>query len=240
MILAERLLQVFSWPVSHPIRLVLPVMILVSLLLHAAAVYLVRASAPVRAVSLPPLPGKVTMVNAADSLLLAARDPSWLQPGRYRDRLLPRPEVERAPRALRPELPPLVPAPPEPVPERWVPALPPLAVQARLEARGGTSPAPVLQPVTARFDAGGPAVTSDVLDRLRSAAPDRPPGAPTELLLSLDASGAVRHAWLVRSCGDAALDAAAIRAVQLSRFGPSAAGHRGLLRIVWGRGKEKP
>lgn len=239
MILADRLLQVFHWPVSHQIRLLLPFMIVVSLLLHVAGIYLLRADAPSRGASLPPLPGRVTVIPAADSLMLAARDPSWLQPGRYRDRLLPPPQVNRPLRALQPELPPLVPAPSEESSYTWVPSLPPLSVQPRLEARVAAS-VPVLSPVTARFDAGGPEVTDDVLNRLRAAAPLRPPGAPTELLLVLDASGAVRHAWLVRSSGDAALDAAAIRAVQLSRFGPGASAHRGMLRIVWGTGGGSP
>ena len=78
MILTDRLLQVFHWPAVHQIRLVLPAMILVSILVHAAGLYLVRAKTPVRAVTLPPLPGKVTIISAEDSVLLAARDPSWL------------------------------------------------------------------------------------------------------------------------------------------------------------------
>jgi TonB family protein len=61
---------------------------------------------------------------------------------------------------------------------------------------------------------------------------------PTELLVVLDASGEARHVWLVRSCGDPALDAAARRAVQLSRFGPSENGYRGVLRVVWGAGRK--
>ncbi len=236
MILADRLLQVFHWPVSHPIRLLLPAMILISLVLHVAGIYLVRASVPARATSLPPLPGKVSVIPAADSVLLAARDPSWLQPGRFRDRLLPVPAVERPPRALQPELPPLVMAPAESVSDTWVPALPPLAVKARLEPRGGSAAAPELAQVTARFDVAGAEVTEDFLGRLRAAAPERPPGAPTELLVVLDASGEARHVWLLRSCGEVALDTAAIRAVQLSRFGPTATGHRGILRVVWGTG----
>jgi hypothetical protein len=233
MILADRLLQVFHWPAVHQIRLVLPAMILVSILVHAAGLYLVRAKTPARAVKLPPLPGKVTIIPAADSVLLAARDPSWLQPGRFRDRVLPPPQVQRPSRALQPELPPLAQVPPQPLPEKWVPALPPLAVQSRFEPRATTS-APLLAPVTARFDEGGPEVTSDVLVRLADTAPAQPPGLPTELLVVLDASGEARHVWLVRSCGDPALDAAARRAVQLSRFGSSGDGYRGVLRIVWG------
>jgi hypothetical protein len=60
------------------------------------------------------------------------------------------------------------------------------------------------------------------------------------LLTVLDGSGEARHVWVVRSCGDPALDAAAVRAVQLSRFGSSADGFRGLLRIVWGTGGAAP
>ena len=239
MILADRLLQVFQWPAVHQIRLVLPAMILLSLLVHGAGLYLVRAHAPARGVTLPPLPGKVTIVPAEDSMLLAARDPSWLQPGRFRDRLLPPPQVERPLRALQPELPPLAPVPAEPMPERWVPALPPLAVQPRFEPRVA-APAPLLAPVTARFEADGPEVTNDVMTRLRDAAPAQPPGLPTELLVVLDPSGEARHAWLVRSCGDPALDAAARRAVQLSRFGPSEKVYRGILRVVWGTGEKLP
>lgn len=239
MILAERLLHVFHWPASYPIRLLLPGMILFSVLLHAAGLYLLRVNLPVRGVELPSLPGRVTVISAADSVLLAARDPSWLQPGRYRDLLLPVPRVERPPRALQPALPPLKPAPPEVGTERWVPALPPLAVQARFEPRAAALP-PVLAPVAARFESGGPEVSPDVLDRLAAAAPAQPPGLPTELFLVLDAAGEARHVWLVRSSGDPALDTAAIRAVQLSRFGPTEAGHRGMLRVVWGNMGVKP
>jgi hypothetical protein len=123
----------------------------------------------------------------------------------------------------------------EPLP----PALPPLAVQSRFEPRA-TASEPLLAPVPARFEAGGPEVTSDVLVRVADTAPAQPPGLPTELLVVLDASGEARHVWLVRSCGDPALDTAAIRAVQLSRFGPSEAGYRGMLRVVWGMTGAKP
>ena len=239
MILADRLLQVFHWPAVHQIRLVLPAMLVVSLLVHAAGLYLVRAQPPARGVTLPPLPGKVTIVPAEGSVLLAARDPSWLQPGRFRDRLLPQPEVRRPLRALQPELPPLAPVPPESSPEKWVSALPPLAVQPRFEPRMAPA-APLLAPVTARFETGGPEVTADVVSRLRDAAPAQPPGLPTELLVVLDASGEARHVWLLRSCGDPALDAAARRAVQLSRFGPSEKVYRGVLRVVWGAGAKAP
>ena len=235
MILADRLLQVFQWPAVHQIRLVLPAMILVSIVVHAAGLYLVRTNAPVHGVTLPPLPGKVTIIPSEDSVMLAAHDPSWLQPGRFRDRLLPLPRVQRPLRALQPALPTLLPAPPEQLPEKWVPALPPLAVQPRFEPRA-VALAPLLAPATARFETGGPGVTDDVLARLRDAAPAQPPGSPTELLVVLDPSGEARHVWLLRSCGDPALDAAARRAVQLSRFGPSDKVYRGVLRVVWGAG----
>ena len=234
--LTDRLLHVFHWPGGHPIRLLLPAMILLSLVLHAAGIYLVRVQASSRGVNLPSLPGKVTILAAADSVVLAARDPSWLQPGRFRDELLPLPRVIRPWRALQPDLPPLVATPAQVPAENWVPALPPLSVQARFEPRGGTGSVPALAPVTARFDGAGPEVTEDVLGRLRAAAPPQPPGLSTELLIVLDGSGEARHVWLVRSCGDAALDAAAVRAVQLSRFGPSDNGYRGMLRVVWGTG----
>ena len=240
MTIADRLLQVFHWPGGHPIRLVLPAMIFVSLVLHVLGIYLLRAKTPARGVTLPPLPGKISFISAEDSVVLAARDPSWLQPGRFRDALLPLPEVRRPWRALRPTLPSLVPAPAEISPETWVSALPPPAVQPRFEPRSPAESAPVLMPVTARFDGSGPDVTEDVMTRLRAAAPAQPPGLPTELLTVLDGSGEARHVWIVRSCGDAALDAAAVRAVQLSRFGPSADGFRGLLRIVWGTGGAAP
>ncbi len=239
MILAERLLHVFHWPASYPIRLLLPGMILFSVLLHVAGLYVLRAKAPAPGVVLPPLPGKVTVVSAGESVLLAARDPSWLQPGRYRDLILPVPRAERPRRALQPALPVLEPAPPEVWPGVWVPALPPLAVQPRFEPRAAVLP-PGLAPVSARFESGGPEVTPDVLGRLKAATSAQLPGLPTELFLVLDAAGEARHVWLVRSCGDPALDTAAIRAVQLSRFGPSEAGYRGMFRVVWGNTGVKP
>jgi hypothetical protein len=239
MILAERLLHVFQWPASYPIRLLLPGMILLSVVLHAGGLYLLPATAPAPGVALPPLPGKVTVVSAAESVLLAARDPSWLQPGRYRDAILPVPRVVRPRRALQPALPVLQPVPAELWPGMWVPALPPLAVQPRFEPRAAALPRE-LAPVSARLESGGPEVTPDVLGRLKAAASAQPPGLPTELFLVLDAAGEARHVWLVRSCGDPTLDTAAIRAVQLSRFGPSEAGYRGMLRVIWGNTGAKP
>lgn len=233
MILAERLAHVFHWPTTYPIRLLLPAMLVLSLLVHGAALYLVRADVPARGVALPPLPAEITVLpGGADSVLIAARDPSWLDPGRYRDRMLPVPRWERPWRALQPELPPLVSAPPRPTEESWVGALPPLAERPRFEPRTKAKP-PETEPLTARFDTEGPAVTEDVLNRLRAAAPEEPPGLPTELLVVLDAAGEARHVWLLRSCGVPALDAAARRAVQLSRFGTSPGGYRGVLRVVW-------
>lgn len=233
MILAERLAQVFHWPTTYPIRLLLPAMLVLSLLLHAAGLFFVRAPVPLRVVTLPPLPAKVTMLpGGADSVLLAARDPSWLDPGRYRDRLLPEPRWERPWRALQPELPALVAAPPRPLPETWISSLPPLAVRAWFEPRVAPR-VPETAPVAARFETDGPEVTDDVLARLRAAAPPEAPGLPTELLVVLDAAGEARHVWLLRSCGVPALDTAARRAVQLSRFGASPGGYRGVLRVVW-------
>jgi hypothetical protein len=233
MILADRLAQVFHWPATYPIRLMLPLMLVFSLLLHAAGLYLVRARPPAPGIALPPWPARVTLwPGGADSVLLAARDPSWLDPGRHRDRLLPVPHWERPWRALQPGLPAFVEPPPTVPRETWVPALPPLSVRARFEPRTQIVP-PEPAPVTARFDGGGPEVTEDVLARLRAAAPAEAPGLPTELLVALDANGEARHVWLLRSCGAPALDTAAQRAVQLSRFGPSAGGYRGVLRVVW-------
>jgi outer membrane biosynthesis protein TonB len=53
------------------------------------------------------------------------------------------------------------------------------------------------------------------------------------LLVVLDAAGEARHVWLLRSCGVPALDTAARRAVQLSRFGTAPGSYRGVLRVVW-------
>jgi len=240
MILSDRLLHVFHWPSGYPIRLALPAMIILSVMLHGLAFYLVRSPATGRTGVLPPLPAKVTMIPAdpsgAESVLLAARDPSWLQPGRYRDRLLPPPRPGRTLRALRPELPSLVAVPPPAVPEVWVPALPPLAVRSWLEERASMPPVE-LAPVTARFEPAGPGVDEDLLARLRAVAPAQAPGLPVELLVVLDAAGEARHVWVLRSCGVPALDLAAQRAVQRSRFGSSEEGYQGTLRIVWGQGE---
>jgi hypothetical protein len=241
MILGDRLLHVFHWPAGYPIRLVLPGMLLLSILLHGAGLYLVRSSTPMRAVSLPPAPAKLTILPAGSAgvgnLVLATRDPSWLQPGRYRDLMLPMPRRAMTPRALQSPLPPLVAAPEPSVAETWVPALPPLSVQPWLVSRGEVSPAPVLAGVSVRFDPPGPAITEEAMGRLRAAVPKQPPGLPTEFLVVLDASGEARHLWLLRSSGVPSLDVAAQLAIQRSRFGSSAQGYRGVLRIIWGPGE---
>lgn len=233
--LTGRLMHVFHWPVAHPIRLLLPAMIIVSVLVHLLGAYLVKVGAPSRPV-LPPWPSKVTVIPGAGEglVLLAARDPSWLEPGRYRDRMLPPPKHVRRNLALNPALPALLPAPREETASEWVPSLPPLAVRPLFEARA-PQPAPAaLAPLGARFESGADRVTAEVLEGLRSVAPPAPPGRPTELLVVLAPSGDVRHVWLVRGCGDAELDFAAQRAVQRSRFAPAEGASSDVLRITWG------
>ena len=120
---------------------------------------------------------------------------------------------------------------------RWVPALPPLSVQPWLESHSEEMSAPALARVTARFDPVGPTITEEALGRLSAAVPKQPPGLPTEFLVVLDTVGEARHLWLLRSCGVPALDVAAQLAIQRSRFGTSAGGYRGVLRIIWGPGE---
>lgn len=241
MILPDRLLHIFHWPGNYPIRLMLPAMILASLFLHAAALYLVRAAPAGKGISLSPAQAKLTVFPAGQgSVLLAASDPSWLEPGRLRDRLIPAPRAPRQSRALEPKLPDLVQAAAPSASGEWVASLPPLAVKAWLEPGGHRTPPPALNPVTARFAGDGPAVTDDLLTRLRASAPSVPPGLPTEMLIVLDAAGEARHVWLVRSCGVPALDLAAQLAVQRSRFGLSEQEFRGILRVVWGSSQSKP
>lgn len=237
MIIPERLLHVFHWPAAYQIRLLLPLMLVVSLLLHVAGLYFLRATpVPLRG-AFPPLPAKVTLwPDAASSVLLQARDPAWIEreadgaavSGVEMFVVLPT-------RALHAVLPDLVPAPEEIREETWVPALPPLAVQPLIA--GTVRPVvPELTGVTARFDRAGPEITAEVTGRLRSAAPPALPAGATELFISLDPAGQVRHVWLVRGSGNPALDAAAMRAVQRSRFGPQRQGFEGILRIVWAPG----
>lgn len=240
--LTEKLFHVFQWPVAHPIRLLLPGMIAVSLLVHALAAYLVRSGSAPRP-SLAPWPAKITVIPGNDSpqlLLLAARDPSWLDPGRYRDSLLPPPRHERTVLALHPPLPPLLAAPRSDAGTPWVSALPPLALQPWFEETRRSIGPPSFVAAGARFESGDGGVTDDVLARLRAVAPDRPPGRATELLLVLSPSGDVRHAWVLRGSGDAALDLSAQRAVQRARFAPADGGRRDVLRIFWGPRDPQP
>lgn len=235
---AERILQVFQWPSHYPIRLVLPAALVISLLVHASAVYLFRP-AVVSAAPVAQAQAKVSLVPAASgSALLDARDPSWLEPGRFRDSILGAPHATRPRRALDPRLPDLVPPAPEARGERWAPSLPPLAALPKFEQREALAP-PAVAPVSARFDGDGPPVPEELLGRLRVAAPSSPPGPATELLVAIDAVGDVRHVWLVRSCGVPQLDLAAQLAVQRSRFRANG-GHEGVLRVVWGPGEAAP
>ena len=234
--LTDRIFSVFHWPVTHPIRLLLPGMVLVSLLVHLLAAWIIRPGIPARP-ALPPWPSGVTILPTATAghlLLLAARDPSWLEPGRYRDRMLPQPKPVRRESALRPPLPPLLPAPPDTSAEAWVPSLPPLAVKPLFEPRAPRWPPPALAPVGARFESGAAGVTEEVLEQLRAVTPESPPGKATELLLVLAPSGDVRHVWLLRGSGDAELDFAAQRAVQRARFSPGEGTRRDVLRVTWG------
>ena len=234
--LTDRLFHVFHWPLAHPIRLLLPAMVVVSLLLHLLAAYIVKPVMPARP-ALPPWPSEVTVLPRAGAeglVLLEARDPSWLEPGRFRERILPQPKPERRELALRPPLPPLLPAPPAAPAESWVPSLPPVAVKPLFEPRAPRLPPPALAPVGARFESGAAWVTEEVLQQLRAVTPSESPGRTTELLVVLAPSGDVRHVWLVRSCGDAELDFAAQRAVQRARFARGDGPRRDVLRIAWG------
>ncbi|MFZ9931646.1 MAG: TonB family protein [Chthoniobacterales bacterium] len=240
--LPERLFHIFHWPLAHPIRLLLPGMILCSLLLHALAAYVVR-STPASRPGPVPWPAAVSVIPAGEVsglLLLAARDPSWLDPGRYRERLVPAPRHESTVSALAPRLPPLLAAPRSEARGAWAPALPPLSVRAWLEPAAEKRAPPSFAPTGARFESGAAGVTEDVLSRLRAVAPERSPGRPTELLVVLEPAGDVRHAWVLRGSGDAALDLAALRAVQRARFAPSGAGTPDVLRIFWGSRGPRP
>lgn len=240
--LTDRLIHVFQWPLAHPIRLLLPGMVALSLLVHALAAYLIQAGVAPRP-SFPSWPAKLLVFpeeSASDLLLLAARDPSWLMPGRYRERLLPAPRHERESLALRKPLPPLLGAPQTAAVEQWIPSLPPLSVRAWFEPVSQPSAPPSFIAAGARFESGSVGVTEDVLARLRAVAPDQPPGRATELFLVLAANGDVRHAWVLHGSGDASLDLAAQRAVQRARFAPAEGGRRDVLRIFWGPRGELP
>ena len=241
MIKPEQFLHVFHWPANYAIRLVLPAMILLSVLLHLAGLYLVRSEPAPRGVSDIPVPGKLTLLpSSSESVLLAARDPSWLEPGRFRDRMLGVPRPQRARRALKPELPSLVEAPEPSLPAAWITALPPLALRPWFGEKSAAAPLPALQGLSARFDPAGPSVTEELLGRLRAGVPAEIPGPPTELLVVLDAAGEAKHVWLLRSCGVPALDLSAQQAVRRSRLGPSPGGYRGIFRVVWGPGDTGP
>lgn len=234
--LTDRLGNIFHWPVSHPIRLLLPGMIVLSLLVHLLAGYLVKVAVPSRP-ALPPWPSKLTILpatGAAGSELLEVSDPSWLEPGRYRGRILPPPKYERREVALSPALPPLLPAPREAAGSEWVSGLPPIAARPLLEPRQAPAAPPALAFFGARFESGAAWVTPEVLQQLGALSPSAPPGRATELLVVLAPSGDVRHVWLVRSCGDADLDFAAQRAVQRARFAPADVPRRDVLRVTWG------
>jgi TonB family protein len=240
--LADRLLHVFHWPVAHPIRLLLPGMVLLSLVAHLLVAQLVKVAAPSRP-GLTPWPAKITIfpgVGEEGSLLLAARDPSWLEPGRFRDRMLPPPKVARRELALRPELPPLLPAPREAVADAWVAALPPVSVRPLFVERGPQPSPPALVPTMARFESGAEGMTEEVLARLRAVSPSEPPSRATEMLVTLAPTGDVRHVWLVRGSGDADLDLAAQLAVQRARFAPGAGARSEVLRINWGPREAAP
>lgn len=237
MMLADRLLQVFHWPAGHPIRLLLPGMLLLSFVLHVTGIYLLRATPSARDAVLPPLPAKVVLLpgDAGKGVapLLELRDPAWVMPGRFRDRLLPVPERRRSVQALQPELPPLLAPPSGTVASSWIPAVPPLADVPVLEPRGGSADDVVFTPVAVRFDPPGPVATGEALARLRNAAPAEATGTATEMLVVIDSTGQARHAWLLRGSGNPSLDLAAQRAVQRSRFGETNGGYRGVLRVIW-------
>lgn len=239
--LTARLPHVFRWPIEHPIHLLLPGMVIVSLLLHALAAYLIVVRPPPPA-DLSHWQAKLVLLpdeGKSGVSLLAARDPSWMAPGRYRGRLLPEVRHERMATGLKTQLPPLLAAPPAHAADRWAPALPPVSVRPWLAPPPPPQAPPSFAAAGARFESGAAGVTDDVLARLRAVAPDRPPGHATELFVVLAPTGDVRHAWVLHGSGDAALDLAAQRAVQRARFASGGRAVGDVLHIFWGPRSEQ-
>ena len=109
--LTARLPHVFRWPIEHPIHLLLPGMVVVSLLLHALAAYLIVAPPPPQAKFSRSQASQAKMVllpgeGKSGGAMLAAQDPSWMAPGRYRGHILPEVRYERAAAELKTKLPP--------------------------------------------------------------------------------------------------------------------------------------
>lgn len=239
--LAQQLTQVFHWPASYPIRLLLPGLLLLSVLLHAAGFYALRSRPADGAPAPRPPAAGVRLLDpvSAEGAWLAARDPAWMQPGRFRDRLLP-PAALPARRTLLDE--PAFDVGREPPavkrPQGWTLPLPPLADDPLLASRPRSPGAPAVPLRPTRV-----AVSGDALDipaamdaALAAMEPARLPGLPTELMVMVGPRGTVRHVFAVRSCGDPELDRAAQQVVRQTLFAaaPGAPLRRSTLRIYWG------
>lgn len=213
----------FEWPSRHNVHLALPLLLVVSLLLHAAGLAALQIARP-RVHSASIRPGQVWFVPAGSpearqlAPLLAAEDPALFSPARLDSGRLPpfaattySPSFDEGDPAL---LPARASSPAE--------ALPAAALTGPLlSVRSAVSTLPTVRP--------GPATRIALGDGLenRTLTPSAPPAfaAPPKLglkaarfLVSAAPDGLILHIFPQNSSGYEALDRAALRVLASSRF----------------------
>jgi TonB family protein len=212
---------VFGWEKPGRGKWTIAGFLLASLGLHAFGFYLFQIVYPPAVALLPP-PGRVSLIapnsDEGRQLLrwLDAEDPalaSTTQPPPDA-KSLAMPTIQHAPSYLARQ-PALKDLPPAPAPLRIPSAHPPAPVER------STSPAQTITkpvPTAIRFSPELDSLIPPQTPELKFAASGRESPEPARFLIAVNENGEVRHCFLQRSSGDAALDEQARKYLALTRF----------------------
>jgi outer membrane biosynthesis protein TonB len=241
-------IHLFEWPSRHNVHLVLPIMLFVSFLLHAASLFIFQATFPSSqgsrersAVVYHLLPGSPDEVRIAP--MLAASDPALFSPAKIFGR-----EAWRVPKTVysasfEKEIPALAPLPAPPA-SQFLPPVPGTAPVAAATFVSKPSPRHPAVPTAVRFGGdlkGRSWSPSQHFDVSALSVLSRQVLAPAEFLVAVAPDGLVMHLFPQQSSGNENLDRAALRYLAGGRFdaAPSAQGLAwGSATFAWGAGLE--
>lgn len=231
----------FQWPTRHRLHLLLPTVLVLAALLHAAVFFLFSIAYPP---SQPETsrPAKVFFLPVGSAVrqqiegLLHSDDPALFAPGHGLPDQPPPFVAEHIPQFDTPRLPLEIVPPPATAPAMRPPQPEPVEIAQPRDTAPGQPPAgtpgranlsPALAQRLESLDVPG-------FDSLQAS-----PGAPSIFLVGILPDGRAGHVIPQTSCGDDSLDAAAANALQSARFKASEDGETawGFVEFHWGTGK---
>ncbi len=232
---------IFEWPSRHNVHVALPLLLVVSFILHAACVMVFQVTYP-RTRSVPPREARVYFLKpgspqeAAVEPMLTASDPALFSPAQMpiRHSWAP-PEVsyQASFDAQRPTLAALPAATPSPVANTILSLDRPMP-----RAVGATSPSPGM-PTRVELGGGLAGRVMKAPEGARFTAVPKSGTEPLEFLVEVSAEGRVMHAFLQSqpfSSGNESLEGAARAYLYGAQFDPQPGGAAvwGTARFLWG------